>query len=215
MVLSSICIRPQSIHWVRFPATLVGHFALPITRMLIRKTMTKKIHMKNLSITLAIFFHSAPLAHVALCSRKQLAMYSTLRTSLVSTFGNPLPKLQNTQGPMVTVGPWGGGFLSSGQHGHFWSSRWAGGFWSSMQQSLIVILLLELSYLPGADLERWPLSSLVMWCCTFTLCCWCCLEGWGRGYLWRCWSSWLPGPRGFPFAWMWELTCGWQKSSWR
>ncbi|TNN70521.1 hypothetical protein EYF80_019256 [Liparis tanakae] len=63
--------------------------------MLMRKTMMKKIHMKNLSNTLAIFFHSAPLAHVALCSRKQLAIYSTLRTILVSTPGKPL---QNTQG---------------------------------------------------------------------------------------------------------------------
>lgn len=39
-----------------------------------RKTMTKKIHMKNLSITLATFFHSATFTQVALCSRKQLAM---------------------------------------------------------------------------------------------------------------------------------------------
>lgn len=44
-------------------------------RMLMRKTMTKNIHMKNLSITLATFFHSAALTHVAFCSRKQLAMY--------------------------------------------------------------------------------------------------------------------------------------------
>lgn len=82
-----------------------GHGALPMMRMLMRKTMIKKIHMKNLSMTLAIFFHSAPLAHVALCSLKQFAMYSTLRTSLVSIPAKPLPWVQKTQGPKVTVGP--------------------------------------------------------------------------------------------------------------
>lgn len=50
------------------------HEALAMMRMLMRKTMTKKIHMKNLSITLATFFHSATLTDVAFCSRKQFAM---------------------------------------------------------------------------------------------------------------------------------------------
>ncbi|KAG7263872.1 hypothetical protein CRUP_001205 [Coryphaenoides rupestris] len=48
--------------------------------MLMRNTMMKKIHMKNLSITLATFFHSAPLAqvvkniqYIANCFREQRA----------------------------------------------------------------------------------------------------------------------------------------------
>ncbi|KAG9347169.1 hypothetical protein JZ751_006096 [Albula glossodonta] len=59
-----------------------GQGALPMIKMLMRKTMMKKIHMKKRSMTLATFFHSAPFAHVALCSRKQLAMYSTFLISL-------------------------------------------------------------------------------------------------------------------------------------
>lgn len=55
--------------------------AFAMMRMLMRKTMMKKIHMKNLSITLATFFHSAALTHVALCSRKQLAMNWTFFTT--------------------------------------------------------------------------------------------------------------------------------------
>lgn len=50
------------------------HDALAMMRMLMRKTMTKNIHIKNLSITLATFFHSATLTEVAFCSRKQFAM---------------------------------------------------------------------------------------------------------------------------------------------
>lgn len=194
-------------YFFKSTGSLFAHGFLPMMRMLMRKTMIKKIHMKNLSITLATFFHSAPFAQVALCSRKQLAIYSTLRTSLVSTPGMPLPWLQSTQGPKVTVGPWGGGFLSSGQQGNFWSS---------LQQSLVGILPLEPSYFPGAKLERWLLSSLMMWCCTFTLGCCCGFGVWGLGYLWFCRSSrllWLPG---FPFAWTWELLCcwWWRSSSW-
>lgn len=134
--------------YIKHVTFLSGHGAFPMMRMLIRKTIMKKIHIKNLSITLAIFFHSAPLAHVALCSLKQLAIYSTLRTSLVSAAGRPLPWAQNTQGPKVTVGAGGGGFLSSGQQGGFWSSGQHGTFWSSLQQSLIGIPPLELSYFP-------------------------------------------------------------------
>lgn len=71
-----VCRRLESRALVRRArvSTPPGHAALPMIRMLMRKTMMKKIHMKNLSITLATFFHSAPLAQVALCSRKQLAM---------------------------------------------------------------------------------------------------------------------------------------------